>query len=89
MWMKYSALIKNLIDASEKQLYEQLNSLQTSDFEEALNAVASLVPAINSFFDNVLVMTDDLQVRQNRLGLLQDVVALLSPYADLSKLEGF
>ncbi len=85
----FSVNPKNLIDASEKQLYEQLNSLQTSDFEEALNAVASLVPAINSFFDNVLVMTDDLQVRQNRLGLLQDVVALLSPYADLSKLEGF
>ena len=34
-------------------------------------------------------MADDEKVRQNRLALLQKVVGLLSPYADISKLEGF
>jgi glycyl-tRNA synthetase len=37
----------------------------------------------------VLVMAEDPQVRANRLGLLQQVAALPSAVADLSKLEGF
>jgi len=34
-------------------------------------------------------MAEDTAIRQNRLGLLQEIVALLSDKADLSALEGF
>ncbi len=74
---------------SEHALYEALKQIAPNNFEEALQAVEGLVPGINTFFDNVLVMADDEKVRQNRLALLQKVVGLLSPYADISKLEGF
>jgi tetrameric-type glycyl-tRNA synthetase beta subunit len=48
-----------------------------------------IAPAINAFFDKVLVMAEDPRLRANRLALAQAVVALLLPYADLRKLEGF
>jgi glycyl-tRNA synthetase len=52
-------------------------------------ALRKVEPAITSFFDSVLVMDDDEAVRQNRLALVQRVVALADGLADLSFLEGF
>lgn len=85
----YALMPEVLQDPAEHALYEALKQLAPNNFEEALQAVEGLVPGINTFFDNVLVMADDEKVRQNRLALLQKVVGLLSPYADISKLEGF
>jgi glycyl-tRNA synthetase beta subunit len=48
-----------------------------------------MIPAVNDFFDEVLVMAEDASLRQNRLALLQRIVALGSGIADMSKLEGF
>ena len=48
-----------------------------------------MMPAINRFFDEVLVMADDERLRQNRLGLLQRIAGLAEGVADMSKLEGF
>lgn len=57
--------------------------------EAALTQVVPLIPAITRFFEEVLVMADDPQVRANRLGLLQRIANLTQGVADLSKLEGF
>ncbi len=54
-----------------------------------LRAFVPLVPAITAFFNGVLVMDEDVAIRQNRLALLQFVAALASGRADLSKLSGF
>jgi glycyl-tRNA synthetase len=54
-----------------------------------MNAFVPLIPPINRFFDDVLVMDEDLQVRANRLGLLQAIAALADGVADMSRLEGF
>lgn len=51
--------------------------------------IRSLAPVISNFFDHVLVMDEDEALRNNRLGLLQSVVALADGVADLSVLEGF
>jgi glycyl-tRNA synthetase len=48
-----------------------------------------MIPVINRFFESVMVMAEDPAVRQNRLGLLQQVAALAEQTADLSYLEGF
>ena len=48
-----------------------------------------LVPEINHFFDETLVMAEDQAIRENRLALLQRVAALPAGLADLSELEGF
>ena len=59
------------------------------DLEAALCQVRGLIDPINTFFNKVLVMAEDEAVRQTRLGLLQRVVMLLKPMADLVTLEGF
>jgi glycyl-tRNA synthetase len=48
-----------------------------------------MIPAINKFFDEVLVMAEAPAIRANRLGLLQRVASLADGLADMSKLEGF
>ena len=48
-----------------------------------------LIPSITSFFEKILVMAEDKDVRENRLGLLQKIAGLSNGVADLSKLEGF
>ena len=57
-----------------------------SDF---LNAFLPMMPAINRFFDEVLVMAEDARLRENRLGTLQRIAALAAGVAELSRLEGF
>ncbi|MCE7939906.1 MAG: glycine--tRNA ligase subunit beta, partial [Chloroflexi bacterium CFX6] len=63
--------------------------LSGSGLNAALNALAALAPAINAFFDAVLVMADDPAVRANRLALAGRVAAIPARFADLSELEGF
>jgi len=54
-----------------------------------LNALLPMIPAINRYFDDVLVMADDAATRENRLGLVQRIAALAHGVADMSRLEGF
>jgi hypothetical protein len=51
-----------------------------------LDAFAPLVPVIQRFFEEVLVMDPDPAVRENRLGLVQSIAALADGVADLSRL---
>jgi glycyl-tRNA synthetase len=48
-----------------------------------------LAPAINAYFDKVLVNADDPTLRQARLALVQQIALLPASVADLSKLQGF
>ena len=57
--------------------------------DDFIKAFTPMIPAIDGFFENVLVMAEDEKVRQNRLGLLQRIAALADGVADLSRLEGF
>jgi glycyl-tRNA synthetase len=79
-----------LREEAEKALYEQLRALpRPRTVGELLEALSRLVPAINAFFDAVLVMTEEEQLRRNRLGLVKTIASLSAGLADLSKLEGF
>jgi glycyl-tRNA synthetase beta chain len=79
----------------EKALYEALQSvspgvikqLAARDYANAMVSMSSLKEPVDAFFDNVMVMVDDLAVRNNRLALLQQVHALCSDVADLSQLQ--
>jgi glycyl-tRNA synthetase beta subunit len=59
------------------------------DPDSLFGAFLPMIPAVNEFFDKVLVMDEKKARRENRLGLLQRVAALAAGIADLSKLEGF
>ncbi len=56
------------------------------DYEGALLEIAKLRPAIDKFFDKVMVMVEDDNLRANRLALLQTVVKEFSTIADFSEI---
>lgn len=55
-------------------------------FLAALRAAAEVRPAVDAFFDNVMVMDKDPEIKANRLRLLQRVVGLVRDLADVEKL---
>ncbi len=57
--------------------------------DDMLHAFTPMIPAVNTFFDNVLVMDKDQEVRENRLALLQQIVSLADGAIDFTQLEGF
>jgi glycyl-tRNA synthetase beta chain len=57
------------------------------DYAGVLRAVASLKPAVDRFFDEVLVMAEDPTVRANRLGLMKRVSDLFGDVADFRKIQ--
>jgi len=81
-----------LVERSERDLYNAIQSSVTghpSTVDEFLNIVVIILPAINKFFDEVLVMAEEEDIRQNRLALVGQIARLADGIADLSKLEGF
>ncbi len=74
---------------AEQNLYDVVVSLQDEWMQlSAENKFRTLVhdlcPAIENFFENVMVMAEDEAVRENRLALLSEVVTLTSSMADFS-----
>jgi glycyl-tRNA synthetase beta chain len=53
----------------------------------ALSEIATLRGAVDSFFDTVMVMTDDENLRTNRLALLTGIARLFANIADFSKIS--
>ncbi len=87
---QYAVRREQLTESAERELdaiSQSIPSVQSVD--ELFTRLLPLIPAITKFFDEVLVMADDPQVRANRLGLLQRIAGLARGVADLSKLEGF
>ena len=72
----YAAVKKKVEDHLGKDLFDQ-----------ALVEIASLRDAVDAFFEGVMVMTDDMAVRRNRLALLGLIATLFGGFADFSKLS--
>jgi glycyl-tRNA synthetase len=91
---KYAVDPSVLVAAEEKELYSAILKAENTprkpaSVDDFLNAFVPMIPVVNHFFDQVLVMADDLAVRKNRLGMLQRIADLAQGVADFSKLEGF
>jgi glycyl-tRNA synthetase len=91
---QFKADEKSFVETEEKSLFAALKKAESVSSSEGsvddfLNAFVPMIPAVNAFFDKVLVMAEDKKLRENRLGLLQRIASLAGGIADLSKLEGF
>lgn len=83
-----------LVEPAEQQLAEQLAAitaevtplLARNDYQQSLTRLAGLREAVDTFFDAVMVMTDDLALRGNRLALLSSLRALFLHVADVAQL---
>ncbi len=56
------------------------------NFEAILELILQIEPFVNKFFDNVLVMVEDMEVRKNRLALLSAINSLILILADFSQI---
>jgi glycyl-tRNA synthetase beta chain len=59
---------------------------QARDYSRALAEISKIRPAVDVFFDKVMVMVDDEQLRANRLALLQTMLREFSTIADFSEI---
>ena len=57
-------------------------------YTQGLQRLAELKPAVDAFFDKVMVMSDDQAIRNNRLSMLSDLRGLFLWVADISRLQG-
>lgn len=60
--------------------------IDKKDFIGALDALKKLSAPIDSFFDSVMVMDENLEVRKNRLALLKSIDEVFAKIADFGKL---
>ena len=83
-----------LLEAAEKDLYAKFvlvekeieDLMGQKKYTESLDSFASLKPAIDAFFDRVMVMDENLDVRNNRLALLANIYKAMLKICDLSKI---
>ncbi|HMA10912.1 MAG TPA: glycine--tRNA ligase subunit beta, partial [Steroidobacteraceae bacterium] len=85
-----------LAAGAERDLYAALQRLMHSvpgqiaggDYAAAFTGLSHLKPAVDAFFDKVMVMDPDPALRANRLALLSALQRLFGGIADLSRLPG-
>jgi len=84
-----------LVEPAEKALLKEVQSTSSAvtkhveerDFNAAFAAIASLRPAVDQFFEDVMVMAEDESLRNARLGLLSKINQIFSPLADFTRLN--
>jgi glycyl-tRNA synthetase beta chain len=83
-----------LREPAEEKLYSAVTQLQPQvdaafakgDFAGTLKALAHLREHVDAFFNDVMVMAEDEQLRNNRIALLSDLHKMMNRVADISKL---
>lgn len=85
---------ERLVEPAAVALYDayrraQVQVHQSNTIDALLGALVELQPYIAKFFDEVLVMAKEPELRENRLGLLQAISALTEGIVDLTQMEGF
>jgi glycyl-tRNA synthetase beta chain len=83
-----------LVLAEEKKLLAESTALaarvaelrQARNYAAALEAIATLRPAVDAFFEAVMVMAPEPELRAARLGLIQSVLDGFSGIADFSEI---
>jgi glycyl-tRNA synthetase beta chain len=86
--------IPSFSDPAEIQVWNSLQEtgagfqslIGDKKYDEALEVAARLKPSIDMYFDKVMVMVDNPEVRQNRLALVKSLIDVFSQIADFSEI---
>ena len=84
-----------LQEVAEKQLAETLLALGKNfdqawardDYARVLGLLAEVRPAVDTFFEQIMVMTEDESLRRNRLNILQYLMNYMAKLADFAALQ--
>lgn len=77
---------KELFDAYEKVNAEFAGYVDKKEYGKALQLLIALKKPIDDFFDNIMVMVEDEDIRNNRLGLLRSMADMMNRIADLGSI---
>jgi len=88
--------VLQLRESAEVRLFDAMSAVRDSvatataarEYAGALGWLAQLRPAVDAFFDQVMVMDENPRLRANRLSLLAQLQGLFAGIADLSRLPG-
>ncbi len=80
----------------EKYLFEKINEIRKyftsvkrkESYDETLKMLAQAKPVTDNFFNNVIVNDENLDIKKNRLELLQMFCKTYNNFIDFSKVEG-
>jgi len=86
--------LEGLKEPAERALFEALTAasqratplLKQGDFTGYLKSFAALKAPVDAFFDSIMVMVDDSELRKSRLALLAELRKQMNRVADISKL---
>ena len=86
-----TTLLKEPAEIELHKEYQLTRETVASDktVDAFLSAIETMLLAITRFFDEVLVMAEDEDIRRNRLALLKGISSLSDGIVDLSKMPGF
>ena len=84
-----------LSEPAEQELYQAVQQaqtavkplLETADYTQVLQTLVSLDAPLTQFFADVMVNSEDVALKNNRLALLKQVRALFLTVADISELQ--
>ena len=82
-----------LSELAERELYRQFSekrgeiegAVRAGDYLSAFKVLATLRPAVDKFFDDVLVMDEDAEKRGNRLALMEEIGQFFLSLADFTR----
>jgi glycyl-tRNA synthetase beta chain len=83
-----------LLEKQERELYTTFSIIKNNvlplisrgDFAKAQRMIFRMRSALDNFFDQVLVMSEDKKIKKNRLAVLQEISQLLGRIADYSQI---
>lgn len=73
-------------EPAERELYKQVQTVCATEYDAYLKQLEAINPALEKFFNDVLVMDKDENVKENRLALLTILKSKYNHIADFSKL---
>ncbi|HEY2645478.1 MAG TPA: glycine--tRNA ligase subunit beta, partial [Candidatus Acidoferrales bacterium] len=94
VWKLPSVSVAHFTEEAEKELHTRAGNARreveqhkkSGKYREALQEIAALRPEVDRFFEKVMVMADEEQVRKNRLTLLSGLLSEFSTIADFSEI---
>lgn len=78
---------KALFEAASKSSEASLAAWEANDYDVVVAVPATLVPAINKFFEDVMVMDKDEAIKANRLQLVRLAYSVMAIIGDISALK--
>lgn len=85
---------RDLLTADEIPLYDSYNNIEDKvlqlinkkEYDKALDLLATLKEPIDNYFDKVMIMVEDAEIKNNRLGMIKRIYDMMKKVCDLSEI---